>query len=252
AEAEAEQHTPHQQRTRPTTHSTPKSAPPKCQTQLRLTSPEAARRSRQSLEAIHVARTLKDGLNRLKERADPQHLLSGGTPRPLRTYSATSTPVQRRRSNQLVRHHSSFQNSLEQQRTTINSMCFVDGGRREPPPRFALDSPGEWRPRRAAEAAETMILFKSQSQSSGMSVDLSEDVSPSPEALGCRGGLPASASSSASASVYESATAIGAGSGSGRVMLQPNVGVDSMVGLDPYETEEDELLSLPNKRVRAG
>ncbi|KAI7827332.1 hypothetical protein BX661DRAFT_183076 [Kickxella alabastrina] len=197
---------------------TPKSAPPKCQTQLRLTSPEAARRSRQSLEAIHVARTLKDGLNRLKERADPQHLLSGGTPRPLRTYSATSTPVQRRRSNQLVRHHSSFQNSLEQQRTTINSMCFVDGGRREPPPRFALDSPGEWRPRRAAEAAETMILFKSQSQSSGMSVDLSEDVSPSPEALGCRGGLPASAS----ASVYESATAIGAGSGSGRVMLQPN------------------------------
>ncbi|KAJ1992854.1 hypothetical protein GGI25_002708 [Coemansia spiralis] len=87
-----------------------KSAPPKSHAQLLLTSPPAARRSKESLEAIKVARTLKEGLLRLKARADPQSPNSNTSlRRPMRTFSATaaatagSTPYR-----PLSRHNSEF------------------------------------------------------------------------------------------------------------------------------------------------
>ncbi|KAI8325071.1 hypothetical protein GQ54DRAFT_295709 [Martensiomyces pterosporus] len=89
----------------------PQSAPPKSQTHMLLTSPEAARRSKESLEAIRVARTLKEGFSRLKARADPQgsqsHILSPISRRAMRTHSANNTSLASS-AQPLTRHSSSL------------------------------------------------------------------------------------------------------------------------------------------------
>ncbi|KAJ1797250.1 hypothetical protein LPJ59_003257, partial [Coemansia sp. RSA 2399] len=71
----------------------PASAPPRSRAHLLLTSPEATRRSKESLETFRVARTLKEGLLRLKARADPHATPSismTALRRPMRTFSATT------------------------------------------------------------------------------------------------------------------------------------------------------------------
>ncbi|KAJ2547767.1 hypothetical protein EV175_005084 [Coemansia sp. RSA 1933] len=73
----------------------PTSAPQaRSRTHLLLTSPKATRRSKESLETFRVARTLKEGLLRLKARADPQATQPGINlttwRRPTRTFSATT------------------------------------------------------------------------------------------------------------------------------------------------------------------
>ncbi|KAJ1667979.1 hypothetical protein IW140_002413 [Coemansia sp. RSA 1813] len=67
--------------------------PPRSKAQFLLTSPEATRRSKESLETFKVARTLKEGLLRLKARVDPQATPSMNMTtwrRPMRTFSATT------------------------------------------------------------------------------------------------------------------------------------------------------------------
>ncbi|KAJ2380817.1 hypothetical protein GGI23_007720, partial [Coemansia sp. RSA 2559] len=71
----------------------PASTPPRSRAHLLLTSPEATRRSKESLETFRVARTLKEGLLRLKARADPHATPSismTALRRPMRTFSATT------------------------------------------------------------------------------------------------------------------------------------------------------------------
>ncbi|KAJ2664212.1 hypothetical protein IWW48_000981 [Coemansia sp. RSA 1200] len=75
----------------------PASAPQaRCsRTHFLLASPEAARRSKESLETFKVARTLKEGLLRLKARADSHSTTPNASMaalrRPMRTFSATTT-----------------------------------------------------------------------------------------------------------------------------------------------------------------
>ncbi|KAJ2761570.1 hypothetical protein H4S06_001131 [Coemansia sp. BCRC 34490] len=75
----------------------PASAPQaRCsRTHFLLASPEAARRSKESLETFKVARTLKEGLLRLKARADSHSTTPSASMaawrRPMRTFSATTT-----------------------------------------------------------------------------------------------------------------------------------------------------------------
>ncbi|KAJ1725341.1 hypothetical protein LPJ53_000473 [Coemansia erecta] len=79
-----------------------------------LPTQQAARRSRQSLEAILVARTLKEGFARLKALADDSRSSSASpgnsrlaARRPLRTLSATlSVQSSRQAGSLLARHHS--------------------------------------------------------------------------------------------------------------------------------------------------
>ncbi|KAJ2483279.1 hypothetical protein IWW56_000471 [Coemansia sp. RSA 2131] len=78
----------------------PQSAPPKSRTQQLLTSPEAAQRSRTSLEAFKVARALKEGFLKLKARADP----SMRSPNARRALSATNSLASPR--PRIARHHS--------------------------------------------------------------------------------------------------------------------------------------------------
>ncbi|KAJ1646030.1 hypothetical protein LPJ64_002453 [Coemansia asiatica] len=220
---------------RPRPHSlqsTPKSAPAQSRTHLQLTSPEAARRSKRSLEAIQVARTLKDGFLRLKARADPQHLLSPSrsTGRPLRTYSATMAPS--RASHLLVRHHSSA--SAPAHFTSCPQSPRHLPVRNIQAPRFTLSaaSPARddhaWRPRlptplnvragAAEQAAQAMLFMRSQSSSS-LNNDHMDSVSPPPSSIP-------------------------------QGLADPRLPLSSQCDFDASETEE-EIMIPPIKRQRA-
>ncbi|KAJ2001741.1 hypothetical protein GGI04_003622 [Coemansia thaxteri] len=174
------QRTPHQQRVRA---QTPQSAPVQSsRTHMLLTSPAAARRSRESLEVLRVAQTLKAGLARLKARADPQHAESAQ--RAQRAFSATS-PAPTAQRQLLARHHSSVSPSSSVPRQVFSCPQRKLPARMPQPqlfpaPRFSLERtqsaasstahsppppppPQGNCPKRAykeiAEAAETMILF---------------------------------------------------------------------------------------------
>ncbi|KAJ2238296.1 hypothetical protein IWW45_000126 [Coemansia sp. RSA 485] len=237
--------------------STPKSAPAQYRTHLQLTSPEAARRSKRSLEAIHVARALKDGFSRLKARADPQSLLSPSRSakinRPFRTYSATMGSS--RVSNLLVRHHSSIgsrqptscphhHQMQQQQQGHLGTRQMASA------PRFALSANVDdhmWRPRiqgsscvggrsgAVEQAAEAMLFMRSQSSSS-LNNEHFDSVSPPPPSLSLSR-VPITGSAEMDLPVTGS--------------VVRNVDLAPQSEFDAYETEE-EILLPPIKRQRPG
>ncbi|KAJ2852427.1 hypothetical protein IWW36_000314 [Coemansia brasiliensis] len=194
----------------------PQSAPAASRTQQLLTSPEAAQRSKASLEAFKVARTLKEGFLKLKARADPSLLSPTASRHTQRAFSA-NTPIPRRsqqnRQNSLVRHNSELprsgffdspaspsllevsssqaQSSLlcpahscPQQQRRPKSNHFT--GTRLPAPRFLLSQKDEDDSKlngtEVAEAAEAMILFMKSEPSSQ-----NEPVSPSLQSAAASG-----------------------------------------------------------------
>ncbi|KAJ2503716.1 hypothetical protein GGH96_000056 [Coemansia sp. RSA 1972] len=184
----------------------PQSAPPKSRTQQLLTSPEAAQRSRTSLEAFKVARALKEGFLKLKARADP----SMRSPNARRALSATNSLASPR--PRIARHHSelpqfgSFESPSTSRTVIVHPAQSCPQRRhifraetRAPAPRFSLtsdcgldDKVTESRDldykvtktrdldrTEIAEAAEAMILFmKSEPSSQNEAVSPAEPSRP--------------------------------------------------------------------------
>ncbi|KAJ2356571.1 hypothetical protein GGF43_001986 [Coemansia sp. RSA 2618] len=179
----------------------PQSAPPKTRTQQLLTSPAAAQRSKASLEAFRVARTLKEGFLRLKARADPSML--SPTRRAQRTLSANALPSSSLSQRGLLeRHHSelprygsfdapesprarpvalhpAYSCPQRRGRETLNPAYSCPQRRvreshasRKPAPRFSLAGA------EVAEAAEAMILFMKSEPSSQNEPSPSTSISP--------------------------------------------------------------------------
>ncbi|KAJ2453717.1 hypothetical protein EV183_002016 [Coemansia sp. RSA 2336] len=168
----------------------PQSAPAASRTQQLLTSPAAAQRSKASLEAFKVARTLKEGFLKLKARADPSLLSPTASRYSQRAFSAnTPRRSQQPRQNSLVRHNSELPRSgsfdspppLESpparpsllypahscpQHHRPKSSHFT--GARLPAPRFLLSQKEESTldGTEVTEAAEAMILFMKSEPSS--------------------------------------------------------------------------------------
>ncbi|KAJ2327694.1 hypothetical protein IWW51_001610 [Coemansia sp. RSA 2702] len=154
----------------------PQSAPPISRTHQLLTSPAAAQRSRASLEAFRVARTLKDGFLKLKARADP---LSPAAPR--RALSATTAAAPWSPRAPLARHHSEIPRLREFDRRRPDTPPLARScpqrprarlparpeASRLPAPRFSLaPAPHPRDCTEVAEAAEAMILFMKSEPSS--------------------------------------------------------------------------------------
>ncbi|KAJ2781067.1 hypothetical protein GGI15_003329 [Coemansia interrupta] len=117
---------------------------------------QATQRSRQSLEAILVARTLKEGFARLKALAEPHAGPTRPSTRPLRTLSATLAMQGRRRPPfVLARHHSAM--------GTAGGRGFAEGG--------------------VEEAAEAMLFMRTQA---ARAQELPDDPPPLPPPLGAQ------------------------------------------------------------------